>query len=282
MSEWIDLAVYCTVIVLVFVVLPRHGRRFTAPMLADRNPEWFERNRDIVARLERSRWFLNVCYSWAAVSVAVLVGVTLDLIPPPFGAAAEKWEVLQGLSGAAVVVGMLGWGACTLLWFRWLAKHVPLAATRRATLKPRAVSDYLTLPWRIAIEVLTTLHLGAWVVIGVLGLAAAPKVWWSFVFFVGMSVLFAVFASMIPQRRPGYFDYVFGEAYRQAEIRGAYTLRLWPLIAGSIAMAQQITGADLTRAAHLLVGAYVCVMASLFLRLRPVAPPSPKFEAIAS
>lgn len=274
MSEWIDLAVYVTVIVLVFVLLPRHGRQFTVPMLADRNPEWLERNPGVVARLERSRWFLNACYAWAAVSVAVLLGVTLDLIASPFGAAAEKWEALQGLCGALVIVGMLGWGACALLWFVWLRKHVPPAETRRATLRPRIIGDYLTLPWRIAVEALTALHLGGWVVIGVLGLAAGPKVWWSLAFFVGMSVLFAVFASLVLRRRSGYLDRVFGEAYRRAEVRGAYTMRLWPLIAGSIAMAELITGADLARLAHLLVGAYVCVLAAMFLRLRPVAPAS--------
>ena len=272
MSEWIDLAVYVTVIVLVFVLLPQHGRHFTVPMLADRNPEWLERNPDVVARLERSRWVLNACYAWAAVSIAVLLGVTLDLIASPFGAAAEKWEVLQGLCGAFVIVGMLGWGACAVLWFVWLGKHVPPGETRRATLRPRVIGDYLTLPWRLAVEALTALHLGTWVVIGFLGLAAAPKVWWSFAFFVGMSVLFAVFAAMVLRRRSGYLDRVFGEAYRQAEVRGAYTLRLWPLIAGSIAMAELITGADLARLAHLLVSAYVCALASMFLRLRPVAP----------
>jgi len=271
MSEWIDLAVYVTAIVMVFVLLPRHGRQFTVPMLADRNPEWLERNRDVVARLERSRWVLNACYAWAAVSIAVLLGATLDLIASPFGAA-EKWEVLQGLCGALVIVGMLGWGACALLWFVWLGKHVPPGETRRATLRPRVIGDYLTLPWRIAVEALTALHLAGWIVIGVLGLAAAPKVWWSFAFFVGMSVLFAVFAAMVLRRRSGYLDRVFGEAYRQAEVRGAYTLRLLPVIAGSIAMGELITGADLARLAHLLVAAYVCVMASLFLRLRPAAP----------
>jgi hypothetical protein len=274
MSEWIDFAVYATLIVLVFVLLPRHGRQFVLPMLADRNPEWLVRNPDLAARFEQSRWFLNACYLWAAVSFAVLLGMTLDVIAPPFGTDAPKWRVLQGVSGTFLIVGMLAWGACSLLWFGWLGKHVPLAETRRAALKPRAIGDYLSFPWRVAVEVLTALHLGAWVVIGALGLAAAPKVWWSFAFFVGMSALFAVFVSLTPRRRPGYLDRVFGDAYRQSEIRAAYTLRLWPAIAGSIAMAEQITGADLDRLAHLLVAAYVCVLALLMVRLRPAASSS--------
>jgi hypothetical protein len=272
MSEWIDLAVYGTLIVLIFVLLPRHGRQFTLPMIADRNPEWLARNRDVVACLERSRWFLNACHVWAAVSIVVLLGVQLDLIAPPFGSDATKWEVLKDVNSTFFILGLLGWGVCSLLWFRWLGTHVPPAETRRATLKQRLVSDYLALPWRIAVEALTLLHLGVWIVIGALGLAGGAKFWGSFAFFVGMSAFFAVFANLSPRRRPGYLDRVFGEAYRRVEIRLAYFMRLWPVITGAIVMTEQMTGADLDRAAQLLVVSFVCVMALMLLRLRPVAP----------
>ena len=179
MSEWIDLAIYVTFIVLIFVLLPRHGRQFTLPMVADRNPEWLARNRDVVARLERSRWFLNACYVWAAVCVTVLLGVMLDLIVP-FGTRAPKWENLKDLNGILVIVGALGWGACSLLWLRWLGTHVPLAETRRASLKPRVASDYLALPWRVAVEALTVLHLGTWVVLGAMGLGSGARYWSGF------------------------------------------------------------------------------------------------------
>jgi hypothetical protein len=271
MSEWVDFVVYFTLIVLIFVLLPRHGRQFTLPMIADRNPEWLARNRDVVACLERSRWFLNACYVWAAVSVVVLLGVKLDVIAP-IGSQAPKWEVLKDLNSTLVIVGFLCWGVCSLLWFRWLGTHVPPAETRRATLKPRRVSDYLALPWRIAVDALTVLHLGAWIVIGALGLAGGAKFWGSFAFFVGMSAFFAVFANLSPRRRPGYLDRVFGEAYRRVEIRVAYLMRVWPVVTGAIVMTELMTGAELDRAAHLLIVSFVCVMALMVLRLRPVAP----------
>jgi len=274
MSTWIDFAIYVAQIVLLFVLLPRHGRQFTLPMIADRNSEWPARNRDVVARLERSRWFLNACYVWAAVSVVVLLGVQLDLIAPLFGSEAPKWEVLKDVNSTFFILGLLGWGVCSLLWFRWLSTHVPPAETRSATLKPRLVGDYIALPWRIAVEVLTVLNVGAWVVIGALGLVGGAKFWGGVAFLVGMSVFFAVYAYRVPSRRRGYLDRVFGETYRRSEIRIAYFMRVWPVVAGAIVMTELTTGADLDRLAQLLVVSFVCVLAVMILRLRPVAPPS--------
>ena len=274
MSEWIDLAIYVTFIVLIFVLLPRHGRQFTLPMIADRNSEWLARNRDVVARLERSRWFLNACYLWAAISIAALLGVTLELIAPPFEAAAPKWEVLKDLNSTFAIVGFLGWGVCALLWFRWLGTHVPAAETRRATLKPRRVGDYVALPWRVAVEALTVLNLGVWVAVGALGLAGGAKFWGGVAFLVGLSAFFAIYAYRVPARRPGYLDRVFGETYRRSEVRIAYFMRAWPVVAGAIVMTELTTGADLGRPAQLLVVSFVCVLALMILRLRPVAPAS--------
>ena len=274
MSEWIDFAIYATFIVLLFVLLPRHGRQFAVLMIADRNPEWFSRNRDVVARLERSRWFLRACYAWAAVSIGILLGVALDLVAPPFGAAAPKWEVLKDLNSTLVILGVLAWGACSLLWFRWLGTHVPPAETRSATLKPRLVSDYVALPWRIAVEALTLLHLGVWAAIGALGSAGGARFWGGLAFLVGLSAFFAVYAYLVPRRRPGYLDRVFGETYRRSEIRIAYFMRIWPMVVGAIVMTDLTTGADLRRAAQLLVVSFVCVLALMVLRLRPVAPGS--------
>lgn len=278
MSEWIDFALYATFIVLIFVLLPRHGRQFTLPTVIDRNPEWFAERRDIVARLERSRYFLNACYLWAAVSIAVLLGVTLDVIGPPFAGEAPKWEVLKDLNGTFLIVGLLGWGFCTLLWFRWLGTHVPPADTRRATLKPRAVSDYLAPRWRIAVEALTALHLGAWLVIGALGLAGGARYWLGFAFFVAITVAFAFLAAAVPRRRPGAADRVFGDGYRRVELGAAYLMRLTPAIPGGMFISEQAFGLDPDRTGNLLLVALVCAMAALFLRLRPVPPPPAGFR----
>jgi hypothetical protein len=208
------------------------------------------------------------------VSIAALLGVMLDLIAPPFESAAPKWEVLKDLNSMFVIAGFLGWGVCSLLWFRWLGTHVPAAETRRAVLKPRAIRDYLSLPWRVTVPGLTALYLGIWLLIGAFGYASGPKLWGGLAFFTAMSALFAFFASMAPRRRPGYLDRMFGDAYRRGEIRAAYAVRLLPVVLGSIVMAELLTGANLARLAQLLVVSFVCVLALMVLRLRPVAPAS--------
>ena len=122
MGDWIDVAIYVTFIVLIFVLLPRRSSQVALLMIADRNPEWFGRNRDVVARLERSRWFLNACYVWATVTIAVLLGVELGIIVPPFEPTAPKWEILKDLNSTFVIVGLLGWGVCSLLCFAGSAR----------------------------------------------------------------------------------------------------------------------------------------------------------------
>jgi hypothetical protein len=94
-----------------------------------------------------------------------------------------------------------------------------------------------------------------------------------------MSVLFAVFANLVPGRRPGYLDRLFGEAYRRMEIRGAYFMRVWPVITGAIVMIELLTGAELDRAAQLLVVSFVCVLALMVLRLRPASGATPGSDA---
>jgi len=279
MTEWIDFAVYVTLITLIFVFLPRNGGHCTVPTIADRNPEWFATHRDVVERLESSRWFLHACYAWAAVSIAVLLGATLDLIPPPFGAVAPKWEVLKDLNGSLVLVGLLGWGAGALLWLRWVRAHVPLAETRRASLKPRVASDYLALPWRVAVETLTALHLGAWLVFGALGLGGGARYWFGFVFIAAMTILFAVIAAAVPRRRPGFADRVFGDGLRRAELEAACLLRLMPLIPGGMLISELVYGLDPDRVGHLLLVSLIIAMFLLLLRLRPVSPPPSPFGA---
>ena len=78
--------------------------------------------------------------------------------------------------------------------------------------------------------------------------------------------------DLAPRRRPGYLDRLFGEAYRRSEIGLAYFMRLWPVASGAIVLAELTTDADLDRAAQLLVVSFVCVLALMILRLRPVGP----------
>jgi hypothetical protein len=97
-----------------------------------------------------------------------------------------------------------------------------------------------------------------------------------------MTVLFAIFPYLAPRRRPGYLDRLFGESYRRSEIRIAYFMRVWPLVTGAIAMTELLTGADLNRLAHLLVAAFVCVLAWMVLRLRPASGATPGSDVFAA
>jgi len=277
MSEWIDFGIYVVQLLLVCVFIPRQGSRFTLPAIADRNAEWLANHRDLATRLERNRRFVHFCYVWGAVSVVVLLGAALDFVRPPTDASAPKWEVLKDLHATSVIGLVLVWSAWALLWLRWLATHVPPAEVRRATLKPRVLSDYLSWPWRIAVEALTVLHLGAWVVIGALGLAGGARYWSGFALIVVMTALFAFVARSTPRRRPGYPDRIFGDEYRRVELRAAYVFRLVPLIPGGMLISEEAFGLDPDRVGHLLLVSVISAIAIVFLRLRPVSPPSAEF-----
>ena len=101
MSEWIDFAVYVTLIVLLWVLMPRQSVQFTVPAILDRDPEWPAKHADVMVALQRSRWFVTTFYAFAAVSIAVLLALQLGVEVPPFSAAREasSWRVL--LPGAA-------------------------------------------------------------------------------------------------------------------------------------------------------------------------------------
>jgi hypothetical protein len=76
------------------------------------------------------------------------------------------------------------------------------------------VYDYLARPWRIAIEALTVVNLGTWIVMRVLGFLDGDRFWGYVALLAGMSALFAAFSYAVPRRRPGYADRLFGGAWR--------------------------------------------------------------------
>jgi hypothetical protein len=270
MSEWIDLAIYGFQIVLIWVLLPRQSVQYTVPAIVDRDPAWPAAHPEIMRALARSRWFLNTFYAWAALSIGVLLALRLGLVPVVFGSAdVPSWERLKNVHGAFLIVGMIGYFACFWYWTHWLAAHVPLAAQRRATLKPRVASDYVPRGWRIATEVLTGGHLALWIVAPALGFGGNADYWGTFAFVVTMTVLFAVVGHLTPRRRPNYADRLFGDSYRRVELRVMYALRLAPLVLGALTLGNALTGLDFSRPVHLLLVLFVCALALAFLRLRP-------------
>jgi hypothetical protein len=276
MSEWIDFTLYSVQIVLLWALLPRQSAQYTVPAIVDRDPDWPAKHPAVMQGVLRSRAFLNMFYVYAAVSIAVLLALRLGFkIPVLSGTAqAPSWEILKDAHGTFLIVGLIMYFGSYYFWRHWLTTHVPLAPRRSASLKPRLASDYLPRSWRIATEVLTVAHIGVWLVVGTLGFASGAKFWWSFAFIVCMTVLFGCIAHLVPKRRPGYFDRVFGEAYRHVELKIAYFMRLWPLAAGAIGLAELTTGVELARAGYLLIVSLVCVVALMILRLQPAAPAS--------
>jgi hypothetical protein len=270
MSEWVDFFVYAVQVVLLWVFLPRQARTLTWPWIADRNPGWIAAHPEAVGRFERSRWFVNTCYLCATACVSLLLMAMLDLLP--LRVDAPKWEVMKDLYATFMIIGMLGWFAAWFAWARWLAKYVPLAETRHATLRPRVTSDYVPLAWRIVVEVLTVLHLAVWLVLPALGLAGGADYWSRFTFIVFATIVVTVFAAVALRRPPGYPDRIFGEGFRRIEVRLTYVLRLVPLIPGAMMIGEDVFGLDVDRIGHLPI---VCVVSAgllVVLRLRPVAP----------
>lgn len=270
MTEWIDFSIYVVQATLFWVFLPRQGRQFGAPMIADRNPAWLAANPGMVAYLKNNTGFLKIWYAWATVSIGALVAVLFGW--RPFGpSTAPSWEILKDTHTLFMVLGMVGWFASAGLWFRWLARNVPLADTRSATLRPRTTASYISRPWRVCVEALTAVHIAAWLVVAVVQEELVANYWGKFAFVVVMTVLFAVIARFVPRRRPGYPERIFGDAYRRVELRVAYVLRLAPIIAGGTTLGETLIGGDFDRAAHLALVLLVSAMLAAFLFLRPAA-----------
>jgi hypothetical protein len=272
MSSWIDFAIYATQIVMLWVLMPRQSMQFTVPAILDRDPEWPAKHADVMAALRQSRWFVSTFYVFAAVSIAVLLALQLGVQVPPFSAVREapSWRVLQGAHGALMVIGLLAYFACFFVWLRWLRVNVPLAARRHASLTPRVASDYVPLPWRVATEILTVVHIAAWLVAPALGFGGGADYWGRFAFIAAVTVLFAALSYLLPQRRQGYADRLFGDAYRRVELRVVYLMRVAPLTTGAIALGEAVFDLDLARAGYLALILILCGLQLAFLRLRPI------------
>lgn len=271
MNEWIDFAVYAAQVVMLWVFLPRHSAQLARPAIVDRDPDWPAAHPGAMCAIEQSRWFLNVFYVYAAFSVSVLLAARLALLPQALTPTdAQTWELLRGAHGVLLVIGLIGYFACFFAWLRWLGVNVPLAARRQATLKPRLTGDYLPLPWRVVTEVLTTAHIALWLILPALGFGGDAEYWQRFAFIAVFTAGFAIYSYLVPRRRAGYPDRIFGDNYRRAELRVVCLMRIALLTTGAVGLGE-VAGLDLARAAHLALQVMLCGMALAFVRLSPVA-----------
>jgi hypothetical protein len=224
----------------------------------------------MAAYLSNSRGFLKIWYAWAAISLACLLAVRLGW--RPFGGTDPGWEALKGWHSLLMILGMIGWFTAAGIWFYWLRRNVPLAPRRSATLRPRTAAEYLSLPWRVAVETLTVLNLAAWVYVGIAYPNLLPNHWGRFASWVAVTALVAAIAWYVPRRRPSYPDRLFGDAYRRVEIRAAYVIRLAPVAAGAMTLGEAFTGVDYDRYGQLLVALVVNGLLAAFVFMRPAAP----------
>jgi hypothetical protein len=272
MSEWIDFLVYGVQIVLIWLFLPRHSSQCTVPAIVDRDPDWPAAHPAAMRAIEQSRWFLNVFYAFTALCIGVLLAARLERLPEALApAGTPSWETLRRAHGVLMVIGLLGYFACFFVWLRWLAANVPLAAQRRATLTPRRAGDYLPRSWRVVTETLTAAHIALWLMLPALGFGGGADYWGRFAFIAVLTLGFAVYGHLAPQRRAGYADRLFGDGYRRAELRVVCMMRIALLTTGAVGLGEAM-GVDLARAAHLALQVMLCGMALAFLRLRPIRP----------
>jgi hypothetical protein len=135
-------------------------------------------------------------------------------------------------------------------------------------LKPRTAADYLPLSCRLVTEAATVVHIALWLILPALAVVRSDNYWARFAFIAVLTVGFAAYAYLPPQRRAGYVDRLFGEAYRRTELRVVCLMRLALLTTGSVGLADAV-GLDVERAAHLALQIMICAMALAFVRLRP-------------
>jgi hypothetical protein len=203
MTEWIDFSLYAAMTAMYWFVSAGWASRLALQIAADRNEEWLADNQEQAAALLRGRWlmgsawFMTSCYAWAAVSLAILLARQVGAWPDFLAMATvgnPRWEALKDVHAALLIAGLLYYFAVVLVSSRRVRMDVPVAERRQATLTPRTLNALVPRWLSTGTYALMTVHLGAWVVVGVLGLSAAPGFWMRFAapaVFTGIFLLLA-------------------------------------------------------------------------------------------
>ena len=274
MPEWVDLAVYTTLIVKVWAWVPSWSSRLTIPLIADRNPGWLADHPESEGRLVATRWFRWSCLMWGSVSLLTLSAFQFDVWPEQlaFLRTSPKWEALKDLNATLLIAGLMCVTACAVGFFRWLDTNVPRSSRRQATLEPRSVRDYVPQALQYAVYAVIVLHLAAWAVVGVTGRYATAAFWGGMAFQWVISGLFLLLVLAAVRRRPGTIDRVLGPGYRRTEVRAAFAGQLLPLPNGIARLYEQVVSTppdNLDRFMHLGLVLLVVALA-MTLRARHV------------
>lgn len=279
MTEWIDFAIYATSNFVLWIMLPLAYRELAIPVMMDRNPEWVAANPDAVQRIARSYWFNNSCIAWGVLAVTALLLVQLGVQIPWTSAEVPLWQRLSNMNNLLFLVGFLCFGALMFFVHHRLKQWIPQGVRRSASLQPRSAADSVSLPWRIATEVVTVVLFTVWIIAGVTGIARSPKLWDGLVFLLFNTVIFAVMAYASAKRPQNYMDRIYGPAYRHREVRIIYGAR-WAFVAfGAVMLTGSIVGPEampvnVVRLSFLLFQIIFVGCLLAFVMLKPAQNPS--------
>ena len=257
MTEWIDFSVYAAVMLAVWFGLPAMNRHFIVPLVTDRNPDWLAAHPGAV-RTDH-RLFQWSCFALGALSLAVLIWAMLEARP-------QQWMLLRDINTASVIVALLYFFGCALLFERWLRRAVPLATRRHATLERRTANDLVPRGLRLAIYAVVLLHLAVWLGVGLSGRYSTAAFWGTLAFQFAISAIFLLIAHGTVTRRPNATDRIFGPGYRRTEARVAFVAQLIPLLNGTARLYEEVSGGipdEVNRMLHLAV---VTIVVMLFVR----------------
>jgi hypothetical protein len=270
MTEWVDLTVYAGLILALWFILPAWSARFTLPYVADRNPEWLAAHPEVAAKLTEGSWFRWAYYGWGIASLAVLLAVQIDVIPPMFGSQSPgtpKWEVLKDVNSVLILPGVVLFAVSGIVFTCWLNTAVPLAPRRQATLTRRSIDDFVP-RWiqRLTYGFVSVVIL-AWLATAVLQWPVTGEFWGRFVVLAPLSPAFEFFVRLAVSRPPYVMDRIFGPTFRVSEVRIGFAMHLLPPLAGLVRLYEHVAGTelvDLNRAMHLGVAMIVTAWALRF------------------
>jgi hypothetical protein len=250
MSEWIDFLVYATQALMLYIALPRWGRRFTRPMLTDRNPQWTAANPEIVAQLENGGWWMKAITTWGIITVLVLLAFRLDLQPQvltPASLDTPSWEVLMSTSNLLLAVGLVIFFYGLVSSYRWVKRLVPLAERRQATLVPRSLDDFVPRWLQLLALVLVVTNILSRPLVEAFYPGHLKSVWGAFAIQIFMSVLAFLCIVGGVARAPNQFDRALGTAYRRLEVHIGFFILVGLAISGIAYAWLEFSGIDTRR-----------------------------------
>ncbi len=261
MSEWIDLIVYASQAIALWVLMPRWGARMALPMMRARNAAWVDAHPDALATVAPGVWFLPACYGWAALTVLVLLGTRLGLLPQdllPHAAGASGWKILMSANNLMLSLGMIGYLGGAVVFQLWLRGTVPPSQLRQASLQPRVIDNYVPRWLRTLVLVAVGAHLAAWLYVGATHRFEHPGFWPVFAGVLLLTAVMFVMSRYSVVRRTGQFDGIRRD-FRRSEVRLMYAVQLVLVGLGVIGLCKVLYNIDLQRLGTLAFAVFVAV-----------------------